>query len=163
MTREEAIEFFTNTKVYVKNKSREIQAKLFSLGFKWNYSECIDIHNTNKPFILIYGDDSKLFITYSNDVEWFYNHPHREITPEDILDITIDETRYRPFKDADECWEEIKKHEPFGWIVNANSHHLITSINHSFIWISPKIYYAFGEAIETFTFADGTPFGIKED
>ena len=73
------------------------------------------------------------------------------------------EPKYRPFKDADECWEEIKKHEPFGWIVNDTSHHLITSINHSFIWISPKIYYAFGEAIETFTFADGTPFGIKEN
>ena len=26
------------------------------------------------------------------------------------------ETKYRPFKDAEECFEEMKKHQPFGWI-----------------------------------------------
>lgn len=160
MTREEAINFLTNTKVYVKDKSKEIQAKLFSLGFRWEL-ECQEIHHTDKPFLFMYGNNSEFFITYSKDVEWFNNHPSKEITAEDILNITIDEPKYRPFKDAEECWQEMKKHEPLGWIVDATSHHLITSINHSYIWISNKIYYAFGEAIDTFTFADGTPFGIN--
>ena len=26
------------------------------------------------------------------------------------------EPKYRPFKDADECFEEMKKHQPFAWI-----------------------------------------------
>lgn len=173
MTKEEAIKFLTDTKVYVKDKSREIQAKLFSLGFKWNYSECIDIHNTNKPFILIYRDDSKLVITYSNDVEWFYNHPHREITPEDILDITIGETRYRPFKDAEECWQEMLKHQPFGWVTSIgesyNVYYIISYVcKRDFpvfgrIQFADETNYNFADAFQLITFADGTPFGIKED
>lgn len=26
------------------------------------------------------------------------------------------ESKYRPFKDAEECWTEMLKHQPFGWI-----------------------------------------------
>ena len=26
------------------------------------------------------------------------------------------EPKYRPFKDAEECWEEMQKHQPFGWV-----------------------------------------------
>lgn len=26
------------------------------------------------------------------------------------------ETKYRPFKDAEECWAEMLKHHPFGWV-----------------------------------------------
>lgn len=160
MTKEEAIKFLSNTKVYVKDKSEEIQKKLFDIGFKWKDAQNQEVENTDKPFIFVYENKQ---LTYSEDVKWFYNHPHIEKSPEDILNITIDETKYRPFNDAEECWNEMLKHQPFGWIVNANSHHLITSINYSYIWISHKIQYAFGEAIDTFTFADGTPFGIKEN
>lgn len=24
--------------------------------------------------------------------------------------------KYRPFKDKEECWEEMQKHQPFGWL-----------------------------------------------
>ena len=37
MTREEAISFLDNTKVYVQGKSKEIQEKMFSLGFQWKF------------------------------------------------------------------------------------------------------------------------------
>ena len=36
MTEEQAINFLTNKKVFVKNKSSEIQEKLFSLGIYWS-------------------------------------------------------------------------------------------------------------------------------
>ena len=26
------------------------------------------------------------------------------------------ELKYRPFANVEECWEEMKKHRPFGWI-----------------------------------------------
>ena len=26
------------------------------------------------------------------------------------------EPTYRPFKDAEECWAEMQKHQPFGWV-----------------------------------------------
>lgn len=156
MTRKEAVEFLANTKVYVKDKSREIQEKLFSLGFRWNCSECRVILNTDKPFLFIYECDSKLFITYSQNVEWFHNHTSKEITAEDILNITIDEPKYRPFKDAKECWQEMLKHKPFGWIKQKDMQYYvsITAIDNK---------YEFAKTFKYYTFADGTPFGIKED
>ena len=32
------------------------------------------------------------------------------------------EPKYRPFKDADECWQEMLKHQPFGWVRNKFNH-----------------------------------------
>lgn len=26
------------------------------------------------------------------------------------------EPKFRPFKDAEECWGEMQKHQPFGWV-----------------------------------------------
>lgn len=26
------------------------------------------------------------------------------------------EPKYRPFKTQEECWEEMQKHQPFGWV-----------------------------------------------
>ena len=76
---------------------------------------------------------------------------------------------YRPFKSAQECIEELKKHEPFGWVKNSPNEGYycwsITSIRCDggvdFIklgedWCSPEVIFAY------YTFLDGTPFGIKE-
>ena len=30
------------------------------------------------------------------------------------------EPKYRPFKDDEECWNEMKKHQPFGWVKDRN-------------------------------------------
>ena len=64
------------------------------------------------------------------------------------------EPKYRPFKDAEECWNEMLKHQPFGWTK------LKGEIEYSFITdINDNINYS--DAIRDYTFADGTPFGIK--
>lgn len=76
------------------------------------------------------------------------------------------ESKYRPFRDSEECWQEIRKHEPF--------------IKYKVIESSKDVYLIiqriktdgietdverldFETAFEWFTFADGTPFGIKEE
>lgn len=152
MTREEAIKLLDNTKVFVKNKSEEIQEKLFDIGFNWDDKPNKEVKYINSPFLFIY--DTRM-LTYSNDVNWFYNHPNKEITAEVILNITI-EPKYRPFKDAAECWQEMLKHEPFGWLKSKNDNYLnvLESINNA-----KNYQYIF----DNYTFADGTPFGIKED
>ena len=82
-------------------------------------------------------------------------------------DGTIDyrikpEPKYRPFKTQEECWEEMQKHQPFGWIKsNGNDLYSIASINCG--GITTFAYYRFLESFEKFTFIDGTPFGIKEE
>ena len=93
------------------------------------------------------------------------------------------EPKYRPFKSQEECWNEMLKHKPFGWIYSKNRscYYCIISVEEDRIELSPreqsrsegplkefylKNYYCFfEEALESFklTFADGTPFGIKEE
>lgn len=175
MTKEEAIKFLSNTKVYVKDKSEEIQKKLFDIGFKWKDAQNQEVENTDKPFIFVYENKQ---LTHSGDVKWFYNHPHKEFTIEDILNITI-EPKYRPFKDADECWNEMQKHQPFGWIKSKcdgsyNHYKLITEVlNSTTIGKTTDCVVGFNDdtlcyhymvnLCDNYTFADGTPFGIKED
>lgn len=72
------------------------------------------------------------------------------------------EIKYRPFKDKEECWEEMKKHQPFGWVRYKDATiSIITELSLNCVSIG-KNYY-FKEAKEVFTFADGTPFGIKDE
>lgn len=72
------------------------------------------------------------------------------------------EPKYRSFKNQEECWKEMLKHQPFGWIKsNGNDLYSIASINCE--GIATFAYYRFLESFEKFTFIDGTPFGIKEE
>lgn len=73
------------------------------------------------------------------------------------------EPKYRPFKNQEECWNEMLKHEPFGWIMGSDRHHLITSVDDIHILLDGKIYYTFEEAYNTYKFVDGASFGIKEE
>ena len=63
------------------------------------------------------------------------------------------ESRYRPFKDAEECWSEMQKHQPFGWVKYADKYISISAID------SNNEYEI---DFDDYTFADGTPFGVKE-
>ena len=76
------------------------------------------------------------------------------------------EPKYRPFKTQEECWNEMLKHRPFGWIRNNDTQRLcnIGSIgrNNYGVVIDNSILY-FDLAFNTCNFVDGTPFGIKEE
>ena len=76
------------------------------------------------------------------------------------------EPKYRPFKTQEECWHEMLKHQPFGWIINNDTQRLcnISSIgrNNYGVVIDNSILY-FDLAFNTCNFVDGTPFGIKEE
>lgn len=39
------------------------------------------------------------------------------------------EPKYRPFKDAKECWAEMQKHQPFGWVKYADKYISISAID----------------------------------
>ena len=67
------------------------------------------------------------------------------------------ELKYRPFKTKEECWNEMLKHQPFGWIMNENKEYLcLLSINKYF---EEK---DFSDVFKTYKFADGIPFGKEE-
>lgn len=71
------------------------------------------------------------------------------------------EPKYRPFKDAKECWAEMLKHQPFGWVVGRRDGvmHLIRCLEYVSVYTS--IQYSFKDAFDKFAFADLIPFGVK--
>ena len=75
------------------------------------------------------------------------------------------EPKYRPFKDAEECWKEMLKHQPFGWVKGDKCFYNIVSVSNidvSMANVSGDIVILnFSDVMEDNTFADGVPFGIK--
>lgn len=72
---------------------------------------------------------------------------------------------YRPFKDKEECWAEMQKHKPFGWVTDktTKTYQSITSVNDLYVNFSSQSGLYYDQMLEYMTFADGTPFGIKEE
>lgn len=89
------------------------------------------------------------------------------------------EPKYRPFKNEVECWLEMLKHQPFGWVKekgNKPSYELLACVSEndeapiSFavygsvgMGIIDRPSIEFNEMFNAFTFADGAPFGVKEE
>ena len=93
----------------------------------------------------------------------FFNHPSSyRIKPE---------PKYRPFKTQEECWQEMHKHPDFGWIkgkVTGEYKQVIrvfgckTELIFNISYNSPADYSP-EMMFDSYTFTDGTPFGIKEE
>lgn len=77
------------------------------------------------------------------------------------------EQKYRPFKNAEECWQEMQKHQPFGWLISQTGevNSLIISIDNEGLIIGDRNNGVMGFVTATdlfkIKFADGTPFGVK--
>lgn len=75
------------------------------------------------------------------------------------------EPKYRPFKDAKECWQEMQKHQPFGWIKCKEGYFSVVYVNDEYAGLGDKydssILLASKNSYTDNTFVDGTPFGVK--
>lgn len=90
------------------------------------------------------------------DIQFNYHFSRYRIKPE---------PKYRPFANKEECWQEMLKHQPFGWIKSiSNSEYLysiVEIVDDCCIFVDgPKT--SFYSLYKNSTFIDGTPFGIKE-
>lgn len=83
----------------------------------------------------------------------FWNNIEYRIKPE---------PKYRPFKDAEECWQEMQKHQPFGWVKSTlfKDLALVKRVTTLYVEINRDII-DYKDALENFTFADDTNFGVK--
>lgn len=166
MTQIEINKFLADTKVYVAGKSREIQEKLFTLGYEWKEGGT-EVTFTDYPFLYINGNHH---ISYGSDMRVFSEHEYREISFEEILSLELTEPTYRPFKSKEECWQEMIKHQPFGWVFSKNKEAITFVYYISINYIRVNDGYTlngwtfdYEEMFDKYTFADGTPFGIKKD
>lgn len=74
------------------------------------------------------------------------------------------EAKYRPFVNAEECWKEMRKHEPFGWVIKKSNDR---EYNIQSVLIKEDVLYIRSSYVElviafnNYNFADGIPFGVK--
>ena len=110
------------------------------------------IETRRKPSA-VKGTDIPNDWTEMKEIE-FWNNTEYRVKPK---------PKYRPFKDAEECWKEMKKHQPFGWVKSIlfKDLALVNRVTTLYVEINRDII-DYKDALEKFTFADGTPFGIKE-
>ena len=83
------------------------------------------------------------------------------------------EPKYRPFKTKEECWNEMQKHQPFGWLKSKKngSFCCIGEVSWSDAFRDVHITYSTNESLahstisvfNEYTFADGAPFGVMEE
>ena len=83
------------------------------------------------------------------------------------------EPKYRPFRTRRECWDEMLKHQPFVWLKSKENQFCINigevswkegygDVVITFYTSKPFSLYS-NAAYREYTFADGTPFGIREE
>lgn len=140
MTREEAKEFYPFLQAFAEGKIIETRRK-----------PTADNNGVTKDGWFEFNDWTEM-----KELEYWINVDYR-IKPE---------PKYRPFKDAEECWAEMQKHQPFGWLKDFDgNYYQIISMGDIFIGtvnssgkIISKTYYDF---YFDCTFADGTTFGVK--
>ncbi len=76
---------------------------------------------------------------------------------------------YRPFNDAEECWNEMQKHQPFGWLKDKEFEgqpmyfYFVLKLVDDTFFITGGDKYNWDEGFYNCTFADGEPFGVKEE
>ena len=83
------------------------------------------------------------------------------------------EPRYRPFKTKEECWNEMMKHQPFGWLKSKMNGRfscigeVYGSDEFETVYValstSESLSRSSDSMFEQYTFYDGTTFGIKEE
>lgn len=75
------------------------------------------------------------------------------------------EPKYRPLANTEECWKEMEKHQPFGWIKRNGYYYNIVSTDITSVRIINNkgaiIIVSFMNLLSSYTFVDGTPFGVK--
>ena len=111
-----------------------------------------------------YLDDHGFWNDIKTCVSFDYNISCYRIKPEDT---------YRPFETKEECWQEMLKHNEFGWVKSktrdANKH--ISNIEKDIegnVWFVAASFsgiekYSPKQMLDYFVFMDGEPFGIKEE
>ena len=117
------------------------------------------------PFIKAFGE--------GKDIEIRSKNPYAQLNGWAKMDEFIfgnfeyrikPEPKYRPFKNAEECWQEMQKHKPFGWLKDKNDGHLtlITVVdNDNMMALNGRVGWDFLSMMNNYVFADGTLFGVK--
>ena len=116
--------------------------------------------------------EGKVIQTKNGDETWITIGKETDLNIESLAEYPDrfrikPEPKYRPFKDAEECWQEMLKHEPFGWIKCRGCYFNIVAVTDVYAYLSEAdgsaILLTSKNSYNDNTFADGAPFGVKEE
>ena len=74
------------------------------------------------------------------------------------------EPKYRPFANKEECWQEMQKHQPIGWVKlkdTESGYYMLKGIASEVVIEFNETPFSYKKVFEDYTFANGTPFGAK--
>ena len=103
-------------------------------------------------------------IQVREDIDWCYlgNETDFNLSPQRYR--IKSEPKYRPFANAEECWQEMLKHQPFWWVKASHGYFHITGIRNDKINLGVNNnWLSYEYILSNYKFVDGTPFGIKEE
>ena len=132
MTREEAKEFYPILQAYAEGRVIECRTKPSALSKSWqDMNEWTEMEE----------------LEYWNNIEYRIKQQS--------------EAKYRPFKNAEECWQEMLNHQPFGWVKVGDWYCTMREIRPTcaFCHGGGDVFH-YEDMVKQITFADGTPFGI---
>lgn len=116
--------------------------------------------------------EGKIIQTKNGDETWITIGKEADLNIESLAEYpdcfrVKPEPKYRPFKDAEECWQEMLKHEPFGWVKYQCDFFQIIHVDDNSIGYGSAcgtiLHSKFEDIFKDSTFADGAPFGVKEE
>ena len=117
---------------------------------------CRDKDTKEPVWIVSYGDEDDSWWEVNRIPDFYKNNPQSyRVKPE---------FKYRPFKDAKECWAEMQKHQPFGWVKVGDWYCTMREIRptSAFCHGGGDVFH-YEDMVKQITFADGTPFGVKKE
>lgn len=114
------------------------------------------------PVIRAYAENKEIELLSDN--EWVeITNPDFTLSPKNYR--IKPEPKYRPFKNARECWNEMHCHSFFGLLkrIDSGAYVSIVKATSNAILLNNVGLCAFKDAVKYYKFIDGTPFGIKEE
>ena len=125
------------------------------------------------PIIQAFSEGKQIQWLKPDSDEWIDVVGGDNVDFEDLAESNVayrikPEPKYRPFKNAEECWAEMLKHQPFGWVKykdgsTTNKFMFICDISDKEATFNNCIEFTYYSFLEDYVFADGTPFGVLEE
>ena len=118
--------------------------------------------------MLAYANGKEIERSRENENDWM-------VADNPIFDWSCNDYRirhkpkYRPFNSTEECWKEMRKHTPFGWVQDKDDSSFkqyTLLVNKDGVRLNgyddDTLFLSYKSLFDFCTFVDGTPLGIKE-